>query len=283
MSLKHFSLPLSLTLFVLTSCGEALCQSAQEKQAARESVLREEAEARRNEHARQRLENIRRQARPPVRRTWVIKEKYKLTSRDKKLLAPTPEDRSTYADFLRQPETGLFRLLPYQVGDARTVLAADVEKSRVLTSGVGSLYSFSKRRYGADKWSEILFRDGLLNVGITDESIGLLTALGDVPIELITPSSPGVAELSGFVPATDHTLAVKLHLQSKAALEIGGFPYRSSSPALINTTYALRSISHSRSDVIIVFRVLHEASNGGITVLWKRMNNYPIRSSRNKP
>lgn len=278
MSLKHFSLLLSLALLVLTSFSEALGQSAQEKQAARESVLREEAEARRNEQARQRLENIRRQARPPVRRTWVIKEKYKLTSRDKKLLAPTPEDRSTYADFLRQPETGLFRLLPYQVGDARTVSAADIEKPRVLISGAGSLYSFSKRRYGADEWSEVLLRDGLLNAGITDESIGLLIALGDVPIESITPSSPGVAELSAFVPATDHTLAVKLHLQSKAALEIGGFLYRSSLPALISTTYALRSISYRRSDVIIVFRVLHEAPDGGITILWKKVNTYAARS-----
>jgi len=96
-------------------------------------------------------------------------------------------------------------------------------------------------------------------------------------------SSPEVAELSSFIPATDYTLAAKQYLQSKAAFKIDSFVYRASLPALINTTYVLRSISYGRSDVLIVFRVLHAENNGGITILWKKINAYPVQSLRSKP
>src|ERR1051325_3336570 len=36
----------------------------------------------------------------------------KMTEAQKKLLAPSPEDQAAYRDFLRQPHTGLVRLLP---------------------------------------------------------------------------------------------------------------------------------------------------------------------------
>src|ERR1044072_6779989 len=35
-----------------------------------------------------------------------------LTPAQKKLLEPAPEDYQTFADFLRQPDTGLIRLMP---------------------------------------------------------------------------------------------------------------------------------------------------------------------------
>lgn len=284
MSLKNFLTTLSLALLVLTSSGEAPGQSNSDKHEVREAQIREETSKLRTEQRFNEMERLRRQAtQPPTPAERLVKEKYKLNEKDKKLLAPAAEDRSAYAVFLGQPDTGLFRLLPYKVDNARTVSAAEPDKPQVLTNGVGALYSFSKRRYGYDKWSEILLQDGSLKAGVAAESLGLLIALGDVPLESLTHSSPGVAELSGFTPATDYASAVKQYVQSRNGLRIKNSVYRSTLPALVETTYALRSTSYGRSDVLILFRVIREEPDGGLTILWKKMGTYPAQTLKGKP
>src|SRR3989442_11049171 len=56
-----------------------------------------------------------------------------LSALEKQFLAPSDEDWSAYAEFLKQPNTGLIRLLPREVYD---------KDSRLTIRGGGAFYSF---------------------------------------------------------------------------------------------------------------------------------------------
>src|SRR6267142_5729973 len=67
--------------------------------------------------------------------TAIENKRSELQALEKQFLAPAEEDRTVYADFLRQADTGLIRLLPretYSKGTALTI------------TGGGAYYSFTR-------------------------------------------------------------------------------------------------------------------------------------------
>src|ERR1051325_1474803 len=68
----------------------------------------------------------------------------KIDVKFKQLLAVSSEDKAAYADFLKQPETGIFRLMPREKYDF----------TGVTMRGGGAYYSFTNRKhdygYGSD-------------------------------------------------------------------------------------------------------------------------------------
>lgn len=282
---KNLFHALLLTLFALTSTIVALGQNADLRptREMRETRRLESQDNMANSDQRRRIEAQRRSGNnSPIAPQ---PEKYKLSSEDKALLAPAADDETTYASFLQQPNTGIFRLFPLQVTDGRVVSAKDTEakKPKVLTNGVGSLYSFTKARYGLDERTEVLFHEGELKVGVSPERLGMLVSLGKVPLESVTLSSPGVAELAGFTPPTLYSAAVEQHTRNAGGFKIGSQVYRASLPAKVDTTYALRSINYGKSDAIIALRVVRKGDDGGITILWKMIGTYPTQTLKGKP
>src|SRR5213593_339820 len=64
-----------------------------------------------------------------------------LAALEKKFLAASEEDQAAYAEFLKQPDTGLIRLLPREVFDSDVY--KDRKKSLTLRGG-GAYYSFTR-------------------------------------------------------------------------------------------------------------------------------------------
>src|SRR5262249_25866369 len=122
----------------------------------------------------------------------------KLTDAQKAMLAPLDEDHAAFADFLRQENTGIFRLHPkgkYEPG--MTISAKQAERDLILPiMGGRCYYSFTEKTNKRGRWSEICLDGNQLLAGVTPKSIGLLTELGDVPLADATLATPGVGYLA---------------------------------------------------------------------------------------
>jgi hypothetical protein len=216
------------------------------------------------------------------RDAWV--SEYRFNSEEKRLLEASPADKQQFATFLQQPDTGLFRLHPW--GRRHRVVSVDeLEDGRRPDFSLhASLYSFSKNKHGnclngfVDPrlgWAELKFGDGRFFTGFTGESLGVLVALGDIPLSAVTPQMAGVVGLANIIPPADYLEASALSRRNRAGFEMDKYNYGSSLPALPKTTYVLRSTSNRRADVLVVFRVTRIDSDGSATIVWLKLRGYP--------
>lgn len=219
---------------------------------------------------------------------WV--KEFEPSASEKKLLKVDAEDAARFAEFLAQSDTGLVRLLPYKEG--RVVSVAEPEYRRPGFIYFAATYSFSKRKHGLglSGWhqfpiqgmGELKLTDDTLNTGFMEESVGLMVRLGDVPLELVTLQMEGVKQLAEMLPPADYSTAMALSERNRRGVKVNGLTYGSILPAALNTTYALRSTLNRRADVLVCFRVVRRATDGGINVLWKKLKGYPKSSWKRK-
>lgn len=187
-------------------------------------------------------------------------------------LAPSGDDRMALQPFLRERETGLMRLLPR----ARSNINAEPAKRQVKLPGGGAYYSFAflTHRYGYG--SDIELSDGKLSVGFAGADYGLLLNLGDQPLEQITLEDLRVHSLASYIPPRPESEARREYrrLGSKEGLTFDAQLYRRSLPVQESSTYLLRSISYSRSDVLVAFRVIRKDEDGSVVIAWKLLKRY---------
>jgi len=201
------------------------------------------------------------------------------------------EEAKRFAGFLAQPDTGLVRLLPYE---SEGVVSAAEPKGyrRPGFAYFAATYSFSKRKhgYGLSGWqqfpflgmAELKLTDDTLSTGFMPDSVGLMVRLGDVPLEPLTLKIDGVRQLAEMLPPSDQSAAMAQSEKSRRGIEVNGFQFVSIMPATLNTTYALRSTLNRRADVLVCFRIVQLAPDGGITVLWRKLKDYPKPSWKRK-
>jgi hypothetical protein len=216
------------------------------------------------------------------RYAWVYE--YHFTSEEKKLLTPAAADQERNASFLRLPDTGLIRLYPF-IRWRRVISIDDLaDKRSPQFSSHASVFSFSRNRHGSALngfvdprlgWAELKLGDGKFFAGFTGESLGVLVALGNTPLETVTPETEGVRGLTKITPPADYLEASVLSRRNRAGFELDKFSYGSSLPVVANSTYVLRSTSNRRADLLVAFRVLRVAPDGDVTILWRKLKNYP--------
>ncbi len=199
-----------------------------------------------------------------------------LTSKERKVLMPTSEDLKANAEFLRQSETGIFRLMRVDKQNHRKVVSADnlAVSGDVLLVGGGAQYSFTKKNHNADKWSDMAWDEDWFLGGVGGQAIGVLVDLGDVSLESVNLESGGLEYLTKFVPATTESAAEKQFQQIEKGETDNGFSYGLFAPWKLNTTYALRSVNYDRSDLLVAFRAVRQDQNGSLIVLWKKLKSY---------
>jgi hypothetical protein len=224
------------------------------------------------------------QPRQPLARRSVWVFEYRFTSEEKRLLAPSRTDQQRYASFLELGDTGLIRLYPWH--RRRSVVSIDelVDRRSPEFNAHACLYSFSKIRHGNGLngfvdprlgWAELKFGEGKFFTGFTGESLGVIVALGDTPLETVTPDTEGVSGLTRIIPPADYLEASALSKRNRSGFEMDRFRYGSSLPVVANTTYVLRSTSNRRADVLVAFRVVGVAGDGDVTILWRKLKTYP--------
>ncbi|MBL8206371.1 MAG: hypothetical protein JNM09_19190 [Blastocatellia bacterium] len=199
----------------------------------------------------------------------LVQSEDQLSSKQKKRLEPAAEDHQAYAAFLRQPETGIFKLL--SATTSKIVHAKNAVDISLPLLGGGAYYSFTKRKHDLTDWAEIRRREGEIEAGFSNLTMGFVTLLGDVPLDALTLNSPGVRHVADFVPATEYDAANAQYQQSAYGLRLDGFIFKSAQPMLVNYSYVLRSIRFGAADQLIVLRVIRQDADGVATIIWKRL------------
>jgi hypothetical protein len=199
---------------------------------------------------------------------------------NKGILAPAASDVAQHQFLLSQKNTGMMRLLPREVFDwgLRTV------RKKVPLRGGGAYFSFHYRSHEYGYGSDISYQRGLLQVGFAGADYGMLTDLGDTPLESITKEDPRAHFLLNYKPPRkekDARIEAKKFSAYHTPHGLTGFtldevPYRNRFNAVLNHTYLLRSINYGTSDVLVAFRVVSIGEDGGLTIAWKILKRYGV-------
>jgi hypothetical protein len=199
-------------------------------------------------------------------------------------LAPSVEDRTAYASFLKNSGTGLVRLLPPPT-------PADKQTTTPKFSGGGQRYSFSflSHNYLADValTFEVVCQGGggpskcqyprKLSAG----SYGMLTNLGDVALDQISVKDPRAAFLLAYKPPREGSKVRCEWLEFSKGVTTNGQLYKNGLPIQVNSTYLLRSTDRWFSDVLVAFRVVREDVDGSVTLAWKLLKEFKPRRIEN--
>jgi hypothetical protein len=248
-------------------------------------------------------------------RSKTIKEisslRKELDEKEKLLLAPSDKDLASFAEFLKQPKTGLIRLFP-----------RDLYENRLTIRGGGSSYSFtrSSHEYGseielnrarndmgldrtrndiglASTRNDIGFdrtRDNIervwdpnnnalapllagyeFRIGLAGADFGFITMLGKVPLEKVTLDHNAAKFLVDYIPPSIEQKARAEYRRARDGFKKAGFTYKTTIQAHPDYAYLLRLISYRNSDILVAFRVVRRDSDGSLVILWKILKEFP--------
>ncbi len=188
-----------------------------------------------------------------------------LKAHEDALLEPSTEDRASFAELLRQTDTGLIRLLPREEYDS---------KNRITIRG-GAYYSFTRLTHDYGYGSDISLEMGNLSVGFAGADYGMLANLGAVPLDSVTLEMPGVSVLASYMPPTSEPKARVEQRRSANGVKMESLLYKRNIPAVVGNTYILRSIDYGNSDVLVAFQVFRKDADGSLILAWKMLKKYP--------
>jgi hypothetical protein len=201
-----------------------------------------------------------------------------LKEKEKLFLSPSDEDQAKFAEFLKQPETGLIRILPRGLYD-----------NRLTISGGGAYYSFALLTHEYGRGSDIVLEMDKYNsnsqyvisatpyrfhTGIGGVNYGFIVTLGDVPIEEVTLGYDKIKYLVDYRPPSKEPEARAEQRRASSMIQNGQFERPSDAPVHVNRTYALRSINYNKSDVLVAFRVVRQETDGSVVLLWKTLKRF---------
>ena len=192
-----------------------------------------------------------------------------LAALEKTFLSPSEEDQAAYADFLRQPKTGLIRLLPREKYDS---YVRGNQKGLTLNGG-GAYYSFTRLTHEYGNGSDIQLTKGVLSTGFAGANYGIMTSLGDTPLQNVSLAT--VQVLAEHTPPTEEPGARIEQRKWAMGTTIDGNRYAREVSLEENKTYAVRSIEYHGSDVLVAFRVVRVDNDDSATILWKLLKKYP--------
>jgi hypothetical protein len=188
---------------------------------------------------------------------------------EKRYLSASEEDQAKYANYLREPDTGLIRLLP------REKFGFNNQKKGVSVSGGGAYYSFVRQIHDYGQGSDIELSQGVLSSGFAGYDYGIMTNLGDIALENVSAESAAAQVIAAHVPPTEEP---KIRIEQRKwsnGETVEGASYRSRVPLMVNSTYLLRSIEYDRSDVMVAIRVVRLDSDDSAIILWKLVKKFP--------
>ena len=212
----------------------------------------------------------------------------KPTSKELKAVEPSRELFVKYAPFLRQPDTGLTKLIDDKgCAENTKVVVASEDCLKYTMPGAGSSFSFRTQTYRIPRLADITFTSKSFQAaGVILH--GIFVNIGDVPLEEVGLQTRGLKYLVDFQPEPDYEKGKALDSELMKGVGHDGFLYRRGLFIAENTTFALRSVAYGgkyfravknltynefdydkRRDVIVVFRIVEKDDAGNVTILWK--------------
>lgn len=262
-------------------------------------------EAQRQEREKADLEREAASIRDSVRKPVVFINKEKLAEIEKQKLAAIAElnaqffisdnYRNKYAEFLKQKNTGIAKMLPDTKCDVGvTVTVEELERCANVPQikGNGSRYSIKLNFIPSYMpLPEILdlFKDTDIYLSGNSFYFGnestqsIVSEIGDIDSNEITAKSPVSKILSKFKPSRTKTeLRQQRKILEKGITENGYF-YSNFAPVKNNSVYVFRSITFSpfkngisyrnfwHKDLLAVFKVVGREADGSIIFIWKKL------------
>jgi hypothetical protein len=215
----------------------------------------------------------------------------KPTREELNMLAPSDGLQRQFSAFLKQDNTGLFKLVVDSGCGGNTNIVSAKEKCLKFTMpGAGNSYSFRTNNYRIRHLADLTFTaNSFLATGVLAH--GILVNIGDVALESVTLQTAGVKFLAEFEPSIDFDKAEAINRQLIAGIKKDGFLYSRGLFAVENATYVLRSIAYNgkvmrsvrgipyneldfdnRKDITIAFRVVRSDADGSLNILWKELS-----------
>ncbi len=186
-----------------------------------------------------------------------------ISKKEQQLLSPAPEDAAKFQSFLAEPDTGLIRLMPREVYDRRLII-----------SGGGAYYSFTKLTHDYYGSPDIALERGEFSVGFGGLDWGFMASLPDTSIESVTLKTEGVRFPAEFrSPQAEAEVRDWLRLSGQG-FSRNGVGYKRAVTAVVDTTYILMSI-HPRSEVVVVYRPIRKDIDGSMIIAWKILKRFP--------
>jgi hypothetical protein len=197
-----------------------------------------------------------------------------------KLLAVPGEDFARYQDLLKQPATGLIKLLPREkYGDAGVGMR-----------GGGAYFSFVRKTHEYGYGSDIqLGDDGRFTVGFAGGDYGYFLLLGNVAMEDVAAATAAVpkwangalagawADLWGTTPVTRDEIS---RAESDAFMRdaAAGRPGATARgvPATVGQSYLLRSVALDEYDILVGLRVVRKFDDDSVVVAYKLLRNFAV-------
>jgi hypothetical protein len=202
----------------------------------------------------------------------IAAKRAELQQLEDQFLSPADEDRAAYKEFLRQPDTGLIRLLPREVYESE----AYKKNQKTLTiRGGGAFYSFARLTHEYGLGSDLMLEVGYLSVASAGAGYGMMIDLGDISLDEITKDYPTALSLADYAAAKDEPQARVEYRQIQAGRIMDGATYKSRLPVKIDSTFLLRSISYDRSDLLVAFRTVRKDTDGSVIIAWKLLKRFP--------
>ncbi len=214
----------------------------------------------------------------------------KPTEKELKAIAPRRELFEKHAEFLRQPNTGLTKLIDDKgCADNTRVVVATENCLQYTMPGAGSSFSFRTENYRIARLADLTFTDKSFQAaGVLLH--GIFVNLGSMPLESVNLQTAGMKYLVEFQPEPDYNKGKQLDQQLTRGVRRDGYLYRRGLYMVENATFALRSIAYAgkyfraiegvtynefdydkRRDVIVTFRVVEKDAAGSVTILWKAL------------
>ncbi len=204
----------------------------------------------------------------------------KLSSEAAKRLKIDKNDLAAYKDFLKKPNTGVFKLLNATSCTGKT--GEEREKCLQEARGIAyfaNAYSFRVKEYQATMLSDLTMQKG--NLFTTPfGAFSFMVSLGDVPLDDLTLSSAGIKYLAEYkIPET----VAEADAQIKPFINgvtIDDYIYFRGFAPIENRTFALRSAGYKNDenpslgkpdDVLVLFRIIRLEAGESVTILWKEL------------
>ncbi len=203
-------------------------------------------------------------------------------------LLPSETLLAKYENFLKQPNTGIFKLSADSSCATNANVIRATENCLLKTiPGAGTAFSFRVNSHRILHLADLILENNVIKTdGILQQ--GLMVKLGNIELENVSTETNGIKFLFDFQPATNQAEFAKNDKQLSEGIKKDEFNYRLGFYAEDQTTFALRSIAYrgklarsingvnynemdfdKRKDLVVVFRIIEKDSNGDITILWK--------------
>ncbi len=215
----------------------------------------------------------------------------KPSKEDLEILKPSQNVLDKYAGFLKQPDSGIFKLnADGRCAQNTETVSGDETCSNYKIPGGGTSFSFRYKSHRIPRLADLILESNILKTFAAMQQ-GAMVNLGDVPLESVSLQSKGLRYLIDLELVSDESDLAKTEELLGKGITADGFVYGLGFYVKENMTFALRSVAYEgklmkslngivydefkfdkRKDVLIAFRIVEKEGNGNVTIAWKELS-----------